>query len=204
MFRKRRRRSSLTFSNRRKNATQAIIKEVFSWLGVTAVAVICALAFMAAFGMQIGTVGDSMDPVLYNGQKVLVNKLSYIILGPKKGGISAFLPNGNSNSHYYVKRVVAVPGEKVQIIDGSLYINGTLQEDDDGLYDKMEDEGIAANEIKLEKGEYFVLGDNRNSSEDSRSANIGVVKSNMIIGKVWFKLKSGDNKAGLILKRSKW
>lgn len=204
MFRKRRRRSSLTFSNRRKNATQAIIKEVFSWLGVTAVAVICALAFMAAFGMQIGTVGDSMDPVLYNGQKVLVNKLSYIILGPKKGDIIAFLPNGNANSHYYVKRVVAVPGEKVQIIDGSLYINGTLQEDDDGLYDKMEDEGIAANEIKLEKGEYFVLGDNRNSSEDSRSANIGVVKSNMIIGKVWFKLKSGDNKAGLILKRSKW
>ena len=65
----------------------------------------------------------------------------------------------------------------------------------------MEDEGIAVNEIKLEKGEYFVLGDNRNSSEDSRSANIGPVKTNMIVGKAWFKLRSGDNKAGAIIKK---
>ena len=139
-----------------------------------------------------------MDPLESNGQTVLVNRLVYKILSPKEGDIIVFLPNGNANSHYYIKRVVATPGDKVQIIDGSLYINGELSEEDDEKYDKMEDAGIAANEIKLGSGEFFVLGDNRNSSEDSRSANIGIVKSNMLIGKVWFKLKFGDTAGGFV------
>ena len=63
----------------------------------------------------------------------------------------------------------------------------------------MEDAGIATNEIKLGSGEFFVLGDNRNSSEDSRSANIGIVKTNMLIGKVWFKFKSGDTSGGFVI-----
>jgi signal peptidase I len=122
-----------------------------------------------------------------------------MIFSPQKGDVVVFLPNGNANSHYYVKRVVATPGDKVQIINGSLYINGVIASDDDEKYDKMEDAGIASNEIKLESGEYFVLGDNRNSSEDSRSANIGVVRTNMLIGKVWFKLKYEDAKGGFVL-----
>ncbi|RKM57086.1 signal peptidase I [Butyrivibrio sp. X503] len=199
MFR-RRRRNSLTFYSRKKTVSAALIKDIFSWICVTIAAVLSALVLVTVFGFKVGTIGDSMEPMLYNGQKVIVNKLAYAIFSPKKGDIIVFLPNGNTNSHYYVKRVVAVPGEKVQIIDGSLYINGTLQEKDDSLYDKMEDEGIASNEIKLGRGEYFVLGDNRNSSEDSRSANIGPVKSNMIVGKAWFKLRSGDNGSGFILK----
>ena len=200
MFR-RRRRNSLYIYHKKKTFSGALIREIFSWIGVTAFAVFCAVVFMTIFGLQVGTIGDSMEPMLYNGQKVLVNKLAYMILSPKKGDVIVFLPNGNTNSHYYVKRVVAVPGEKVQIIHGSLYINGSLQEDDDSLYDKMEDEGIASNEIVLGKGEFFVLGDNRNSSEDSRSANIGPVKTNMIVGKAWFKIRSGDNKSGFIFRK---
>lgn len=164
-------------------------------------AVVAAFILVFIFGMQVRSIGDSMDPSIGNGQKVLVNKLAYTIFSPKRGDVIVFLPNGNTNSHYYVKRVVALPGEKVQIIDGSLYINGELREDDDKLYDKMEDEGIAANEIKLGSGEFFVLGDNRNSSEDSRSANIGVVKTQMIVGKAWFKLKSGEKSGGIIFKK---
>ena len=65
-------------------------------------------------------------------------------------------------------------------------------------YDKMEDAGIAANPVKLQSGEYFVLGDNRNGSEDSRSPNIGIVKDNMIVGKAWYKLRFGNRSGGFI------
>ena len=92
-----------------------------------------------------------------------------------------------------------MPGDTLQIVDGALMVNGIIVEDDGQDFDKMEDAGIAANPIKLQSGEYFVLGDNRNSSEDSRSANIGIVKTNMIIGKVWFKLAGNDNSGGFIL-----
>ena len=123
MFR-RRRRNSLSYYRKKKTISGTLIKEIFSWLGVTVCAVFCALILVTVFGLQVGTIGDSMEPMLYNGQKVLVNRLAYTILAPKKGDIIVFLPNGNTNSHYYVKRVVALPGETVQIIDGSLYING--------------------------------------------------------------------------------
>ena len=107
-----------------------------------------------------------------------------------------FLPNGNANTHYYVKRVVAVPGDSVQIKNGSLYINGLLYKGVE--YDKIEDAGIAENPITLENGEFFTLGDNINNSEDSRSGNIGAVKRENIIGKVWFHMAAGDSPVGLM------
>lgn len=196
MFRKK---NTLTFHQKKSIITPKLIKEIFSWVIVTALSVFLAFVFVIAFGMQVKVIGDSMEPLEANGQTVLVNRLVYKILSPKEGDIIVFLPNGNANSHFYIKRVVATPGQKVQIIDGSLYINGSLAEEDDEKYDKMEDAGIASNEIKLGSGEYFVLGDNRNSSEDSRSANIGIVKNNMLVGKVWFKLKFGDTAGGFII-----
>ncbi|WP_022773579.1 signal peptidase I [Butyrivibrio sp. AE2015] len=197
MFRKKKR--NLYLNPKKKIITPKMLHEIFSWLFVTVVAIFFAFVFVIAFGMQVTNIGDSMTPTLANGQVVLVNRLQFKILRPSTGDIIAFLPNGNANSHYYVKRVVASSGDKVQIIDGYLYVNGEKTEDTDEIYDKMEDAGIAANEIKLGSGEYFVLGDNRNSSEDSRSANIGIVKTNMIIGKVWFKLAGNDNSGGFIL-----
>ena len=195
MFRKK---NTLTFHQKKSIITPKLIKEIFSWILITVISTFLAFVFVLAFGMQVKVIGDSMEPLEANGQTVLVNRLVYKILSPKEGDIIVFLPNGNANSHYYIKRVVATPGDKVQIIDGSLYINGELSEEDDEKYDTMEDAGIAANEIKLGSGEFFVLGDNRNSSEDSRSANIGIVKSNMLIGKVWFKLKFGDTAGGFV------
>ena len=195
MFRRRRR---LSFYQKKKTISSKLIREIFSWIGVTIAAVFLAFIFVTAFGTQVKMIGESMEPTLANGQGVLINRLVFKIVGPSKGDIIVFLPNGNTNSHYYVKRVVAVPGDTVQIIDGSLYVNGVIQSEDDELYDKMEDSGIAANEIKLGSGEYFVLGDNRNSSEDSRSANIGIVTQKMMVGKVWFKVRSATSKGGFI------
>ena len=192
------RRNTFTFHQKKKRITSKLIREIFSWIFVTILAIVIATALVLAFGMQVKVIGDSMQPTLGNGQAVLIDRALSKIISPKRGDIIVFLPNGNVNSHYYVKRIVATPGDKVQIMDGSLYVNDELTMEDSDLYDKMEDAGIAANPIKLQSGEYFVLGDNRNSSEDSRSANIGIVKSGMIVGKAWFKLKLEDYHGGPI------
>ena len=193
------RRNTFTFHQKKKRITSKLIREIFSWAFITILATVIAFALVFAFGMQVKVIGDSMEPTLYNSQAVLVDRALSKIISPKTGDIIVFLPNGNVNSHFYVKRVVATPGDKVQIIDGNLYVNDEIRMEDSDIYDKMEDEGIAANPIKLQSGEYFVLGDNRNSSEDSRSANIGIVKSGMIVGKAWFKLKSENALGGPIL-----
>ena len=193
------RKNTLTFHKKKKIITPKLIREIFSWLFVSILAVAVGIALVIFFGMQVKVIGESMESALYNGQSVLVDRALSKIVSLKRGDIIVFLPNGNKNSHYYVKRIVGMPGDTLQIADGALMVNGIIVEDDGQDFDKMEDAGIAANPIKLQSGEYFVLGDNRNSSEDSRSANIGVVRQSMIVGKAWFKLKTEDASGGFIL-----
>ena len=138
-----------------------------------------------------------MEPALSNGQEVLINRFIYSITAPNRGDVIAFLPNGNQNSHYYIKRIVGLPGERVQIIGGYVYINGELLEEDE-RFDKMADAGLAETEIVLGSDEYFVLGDNRNNSEDSRSGNIGAVSRSTIEGKVWFGLPGSEAEMGFV------
>ncbi len=191
--------NTLSFHQKKKIITPKLIREIFSWIFVTVLAVVIAVALVISFGMQVKVIGDSMESALYNGQAVLVDRALSKIISPKRGDIIVFLPNGNKNSHYYVKRVVGVPGDTLQIVDGVLYVNSIVAEEKEDEFDKMEDAGIAENAIKLASGEFFVLGDNRNSSEDSRSANIGIVKQSMIVGKAWFKRRTETSKAGPIL-----
>ena len=113
----------------------------------------------------------------------------------KEGDIIVFLPNGNKYTHYYVKRVVATPGDTVLISNGDILVNGEMLEGD---FDKILDAGIAENEITLAEDEFFVVGDNINSGEDSRSGNIGPVNRSLIEGRVWFKVKNGDNMTGFV------
>ena len=190
-----RRQKGLSFYRRKKKINSSVIKEVFTYVFGILVSIFIAFVLVYAVGMSVHVVGTSMEPELSNGQKVLVNRYAYLLTAPKKGDVIAFLPNGNKNSHYYVKRIVATPGDRVQIIDGRLHVNGERVKEE---YDKMADAGIAKNEYILANDEYFVLGDNRNSSEDSRSPNIGPVKRRDIVGSVWFAFKSKDNKMGFV------
>ena len=194
----RNRRSQMLSYKKKKKITPEMIREVFSWIFYTFVAIFMALFVVMAFGMRTKVIGESMEPTLYHGQDVLINRVAYKFMSPKSGDIIVFLPNGNANSHDYIKRVVAVPGDTVQIKDGKLYVNGQEQDSNDSLYDKMEDAGVASNKLKLTDDEYFVLGDNRNSSEDSRSANIGTVKLNSIIGKVWYHYGGEEVRNGFV------
>ncbi len=185
----------LSFYKRKKKISSSTLKELFSWLFGIVVAIFMAVVVILFLGMKINVVGVSMEPTLYNGQKVLINRFVFIISSPKRGDVVAFLPNGNENSHYYVKRVVAVPGDKVLISEGLLFVNG---QESKYISDKIMDAGMAANEFVLKKGEYFCIGDNPNNSEDSRSANIGPVKEDDMIGEVWFRLSYENQQFGIV------
>ncbi|WMC92663.1 signal peptidase I [Kineothrix sp. MB12-C1] len=191
-----RRSKGLSFYEKKKRISVHMVREVFGMVFGTFAAVLLAFVLVFSAGMRTNVIGVSMEPTLYNGQQILINRFGYKLTSPKKGDVIVFLPNGNQNAHYYIKRVVALPGEKVQIIDGKLYVDGIAE--DDESYDKMEEAGIAENEIVLKNDEYFVLGDNRNISEDSRSGNIGPVNKDTIYGKAWFHMSIGDEGMGLI------
>lgn len=191
------RRKGLTFYQKKKKLNSKLIKDIFEVLVGSVVAVFLAFVIIFSVGMRTSVIGDSMEPTLYNAQEILISRFAYKLSSPKRGDVIVFLPNGNQNTHLYVKRVIGLPGEKVQILNGSVYIDGSLLEEDE-QYDRMSDSGIAVNEITLANDEYFVLGDNRNSSEDSRSGNIGPVKKNTIIGKAWFHMASGQDGMGTV------
>lgn len=174
-----------------------MFKEIGSWGFFFVLAVLIAFVFVYSVGLKTSVIGASMEPCLFNGQSVLINKISYSFGEPKRGDVIVFLPNGNENTHYYIKRVIGLPGETITISDGRIYLDGYFYEESDS-YDTIEDGGIAEKGITLGEEEYFVLGDNRNNSEDSRSANIGAVKEDTIAGKAWFKLGDSIDMIGFI------
>lgn len=170
----------------------AYIPPIVRW--VLKVAFVCLLAFVFVwnFGQRVSTVGDSMKPVLGNGDVVLVNRVVYNARRPKRGDIIVFKPKGNENSHYYIKRVIALPGESVEIIENRIYINGKKL-DESYETTNIDNVGLVSKKIKLNEDEYFVLGDDRESSEDSRNPEVGNVKRAYIYGKAWFVISPYEN-----------
>ena len=191
------RRKGLTFYQKKKRLDPRLLKDVMELLVGGAVAVFLAFVIVFSIGMRTSVIGDSMEPALHNGQEILMNRILYRISTPKRGDVVVFLPNGNQNTHFYVKRVVGLPGETVQIREGNVYIDGVLL-DENELFDKIVDPGIAQNELLLEGDEFFVLGDNRNSSEDCRGGYFCAVKKDYFIGKAWFHMAAQDDSMGLI------
>ena len=187
----------LVFYEKEKKINKKVIHEILEYVISTVIVVFLAFVLMFFFGTKTSVIGDSMMPALYNGQQILIDKFIYKLSSPKRGDVIVFQPNGNENTHYYEKRIIGLPGETIQIIDGYVYVNGSKLDEDD-TYDLIEDPGIAKDELILQPYEYFVLGDNRNSSEDSRSGNMGPVKKEYIIGKAWLHMAYGDAGIGLI------
>lgn len=133
--------------------------------------------------------GASMEPNFYDHEYLIIDEITYRFTEPKRGDIIVFRYPRNPQE-FFIKRIIALPGEKIQIKDGNIYIfNG---ENKDGFLLK---EDYIANDIKtystmedvvgLDKDEFFVLGDNRNSSKDSRS--FGPVNKSFVIGRVVFR-----------------
>lgn len=182
----------LSFKRGKKRFDLEILKNVLIWL--FKIAIVCLLAFVLVwyFGQRVSNIGDSMNPVLKNGDIVLVNTIVYDASTPKRGDIIVFKPNGNENSHFYIKRIVGLPGETVEIQNGEIFIDGEKLEENYKTT-SIEETGIAEEAVSLRGDEYFVLGDNRLSSEDSRMADIGNVKKSEIEGKAWFIVSPGKD-----------
>ena len=175
-----------------KKSIQDQIKGILLWIFEILVVVLAAFVLVLFFGQIRTNTGQSMEVTLSDGDHVLIDTFSYRIGSPKRNDIIAFKPNGSDTSHTYIKRVIGLPGETIQIKDGMIYINGKvyLEKTD---YPAITNPGLASEEIKLGVTEYFVLGDNRNNSEDSRYADVGLVDADYIEGRVWLRILPTDS-----------
>ncbi len=168
------------------------IGNILSW--IVQIVIVCFVAFVLVWfwGQRVSNTGSSMQPALNNGDIVLVDRIIYNASRPDRFDVIAFKPNGNENSNYYIKRIIGLPGETVQIKDGYVYIDGEELEELINVTD-VADPGLAQEPVKLGGDEYFVLGDNRAASEDSRMADVGNVKRSEIYGKAWFVISPFSN-----------
>ena len=159
----------------------------------TAIYLLCVLGavwlVITFVGQRTEVEGASMENTLHNGDNLIVDKLSYRFRDPERFDIIVFPFQYQANT-YYIKRIIGLPGETVQIMeDGSIYINGEKMEESYGReVIQPETIGRAAEPIVLGEDEYFVMGDNRNRSLDSRDSSIGMVDQRYILGKAVFRL----------------
>ncbi len=149
-------------------------------------AVTIALAVFVAwcFEYKVSASGLSMQPTIMNGDTLLLSKVSYIFSDPDRFDVVYIRFDDGKSS---IKRIVGLPGETVQIVDGNVLIDGTVQKlpKDMASYSVS---GIAEKSVRLAEGEYFVLGDNGDASEDSRFSAIGNINAEQIEGKVWLRI----------------
>ena len=190
------RRKGLTFYQKKKKLNIVVVKEILSWIFWIFASILLAVVTVFCVGMKTSVIGPSMEPSLYNGQEIFLNRLIYKAASPREGDVIVFLPNGNEKSHYYVKRVVGVPGDTLYIKNGILYVNDEAVEQ--YFNDRIVEPGLLESEVMLGEAEYFVIGDNCNNSEDSRSANIGPVKEIDMLGKVWFRAPCEEEGMGFV------
>lgn len=165
-----------------------MLRRIGLWVGEIAAVILFAFVIVQFCFQTVTVHGESMQPSYYEGDVLLVNKLSYRIGAPKRyDPVLLEIENGTA-VHYTVKRVIGLPGETVQIdLEGNIYINGEILEEDYGL-EPILFPGLAAEPITLGEDEYFVLGDNRNNSSDSRDASVGNIHRDDIVGKAWVRI----------------
>ena len=185
--RKSRHTAGLSFYEEKTTVDFRLLQEIGLWVVYTLIAVFLGVVVTLAFGFRVKISSAAMEPELAQGCIALVDRLSFQMSTPDQGDVIAFYPGGNEEAIPMVRRVAAVSGETVQIEGGILLVDGVPARAGMQM-DPILDAGLASDPMKLRDGEYFVIGDNRNNSEDSRSGSLGAVSSSWIIGKVWMAL----------------
>ena len=161
------------------------VRETVEFIIYCGLAIIVGLLIVRFVGQRTEVIGESMSPTLEDGDNLIVDKITYRFSDPKRFDIIVF-PFKENRTVYYLKRIIGLPGETVQIQDGKIYINGIELNEDYGA-EPIEDPGIASAPITLGEDEYFVLGDNRNNSQDSRTAAVGNISRDEIFGRAWIR-----------------
>jgi len=164
-----------------------IMKEILS-TSIYLLVVLCAAYLIITYvGQRTQVSGSSMETTLSDGDNLLVDKITYRFSEPKRFDIIVF-PFQYDTDTYYIKRIIGMPSETVQIdYDGNIYINGSLLEESYGR-EVIQNPGRAAEPITLGEDEYFVMGDNRNNSSDSRDPSVGNIHRKDIIGRAWVRI----------------
>ncbi len=164
------------------------IKSLLFWILEIFLVILAAYLIIEYAVEKTTMMGVSMSTTLNDGEKVIINKLAYWRDEPERYDVIVFSQSKSGHGYYNIKRVIGLPGETVEIINGVVYIDGKkLQEKI--VVEDMRLAGLAEEPIVLGENEFFVLGDNRNYSEDSRFANIGIIVREDIIGKAWLRLE---------------
>ena len=169
-----------------KKKKKSAVKEVVSCLVYLILFAAVAFFLIQYVGERTVVSGDSMLPTLQNGDNLIVDKLSYRFRDPKRFEIVVF-PFRYQEDTYYIKRIIGLPGETVQIHDGNIYINGKQLKEDYGR-EAIRNPGLASEAVTLGEDEYFVLGDNRNNSADSREPSVGNIQKKDILGRAWLRI----------------
>ena len=167
------------------------------WILEIAITLLLAAGFSYAFCSSVAIQESSMDPTISAGNTVLINRLSYRIRSVHRGDLIAYTRAGQTDAAVHVKRVIGLPGETIVIRDGLILIDGKTYVDDKEELPGILSGGLAEAGVKLGSDEYFVLGDNRNNSEDSRYTDVGNIAARDIIGRVWF-ITSPSSERGFV------
>ena len=170
-----------------KKTGNSLKKDILE-MAVYLIGVIIVVMFLYHYlGQQVEVSGSSMEQTLSDSYRLILEKLSYRFDEPKRFDIIVFRPQKANRNLYYIKRIIGLPGETVRIKNGFIYINGKKLDENYGRETILES-GRASQTIQLKKDEYFVLGDNRNNSQDSRSPKVGNVKKDAIVGRVFLRI----------------
>lgn len=167
---------------------EKLLREIAGWILYIAIVIGATYLIVTYVGQRTKVSGDSMEATLQDEDNLIVDKISYRFRDPKRFEIVVF-PYKYADSTYYIKRIIGLPGETVQIIDGYVYIDGAKLNESYGL-EVIESTkyGIAEDPIVLGEDEYFVLGDNRNHSSDSRDPSVGVLTRGDLLGRAWVRI----------------
>jgi len=176
------------YLNSKKPKYKKYLKALLLWIIEIALVILAAYLIIEYALEKTTMMGVSMNPTLNEGEKIIINKMSYFKGEPERYDVIVFSQSKNGHGYYNIKRVIGLPGDTVEIVNGEVYINGVKLQEVIPV-EAMRVAGLADEAIVLGENEFFVLGDNRNYSEDSRFANIGIIVKEDIIGKAWLRLE---------------
>ena len=180
------------------------VRGILNWIFQIAVVLIFGILAGIALFQSVTVQESTMEPTLQVGERFFVNRAVYKVSSPERGDIIVYKTSGSDDAALHIGRVIGLPGETVQIKGGQIYINDELQISNGAVlingevynenknFPEISNAGLASDGVSLESGEYFVLGDNRNNSEDSRYGDIGNINKKYIVGKVWFVISPKD------------
>lgn len=169
-------------------STTNIKKEILSLLVDIVICFVIVYFITHFIGQRTVVSGSSMSDTFTDGDNLICDRISYRFKDPERFDIVAFKPDCVADNESFVKRIIGLPGEVVKIdYDGVIYIDGEPLDESYGT-EVILQPGLAASEISLGPDEYFVLGDNRNHSSDSRNPAVGLIKREDIIGRAWLRV----------------